>query len=132
MDDQEKIDVAYRFVRAIETSDLDGLVLLCCKDVRQTEWPNRISDRGNVRDLSAMVDGFERGIKLLVRQNYEVKSTSMSTDGVALEMEWRGVLAVALGDLSAGEEMVAHIAMFLTFRDGKISTCHNYDCFEPF
>lgn len=132
MDDSEKIGVAHQFIKAIEMSELDSLVALCCADVQQIEWPNRISDSGNVRDLAALVDGFERGRNLLSRQNYEVKSTLTSQHGVALELEWRGVLAVALGNLAAGEEMVAHIAMFMTFRDGKIASIHNYDCFEPF
>jgi ketosteroid isomerase-like protein len=37
-----------------------------------------------------------------------------------VELEWSGILAVAVMGLAAGSEMKAFVAMFLTFRDGKI------------
>jgi len=55
-----------------------------------------------------------------------------SGDEVAVELEWKGVLAVPLGNLPAGYEMKADVAMFLTFRDGKIVSQRNYDCYAPF
>jgi len=35
-------------------------------------------------------------------------------------------------NLPAGSEMKAFVAMFLTFRDGKIISQRNYDCYPPF
>ncbi len=35
-------------------------------------------------------------------------------------------------NLPAGGEMKAFVAMFLTFRDGKIVSQRNYDCYLPF
>jgi ketosteroid isomerase-like protein len=32
-------------------------------------------------------------------------------------------------NLPAGSEMKAFVAMFLTFRDGKIVSLRNYDCY---
>ncbi|MCB0631806.1 MAG: hypothetical protein R2824_20670 [Saprospiraceae bacterium] len=37
-----------------------------------------------------------------------------------------------VGNLSAGEDMVAYFAQFFEFKDGKIYRQRNYDCFEPF
>jgi hypothetical protein len=34
--------------------------------------------------------------------------------------------------LAPGTGMRAFVAMFLTFRDGKIATQRNYDCYSPF
>jgi hypothetical protein len=48
------------------------------------------------------------------------------------ELEWTGVLAVAFGALPAGAAINADMAMFLTFRDGKIVSQRNYDCYPPF
>jgi ketosteroid isomerase-like protein len=31
-----------------------------------------------------------------------------------------------------GEELEAHFALFLEFRDGRIWRQRNYDCFQPF
>ena len=39
---------------------------------------------------------------------------------------------VGLQDLPAGYTMKAYIGMFLTFRDGKIVSQRNYDCYPPF
>jgi ketosteroid isomerase-like protein len=53
-------------------------------------------------------------------------------DEIAVELERRGILAVPVMNLPAGSEMKAIIAMFLTFRDGKIISQRNYDCYPPF
>jgi ketosteroid isomerase-like protein len=53
-------------------------------------------------------------------------------DEVAVELEWSGILAVPVMNLPAGSEMKAFVAMFLTFRDGKIVSQRNYDCYPPF
>jgi hypothetical protein len=42
------------------------------------------------------------------------------------------VLAVAVMSWPARSEMKAFVAMFLTFRDGKIAAQRNYDCYPPF
>jgi ketosteroid isomerase-like protein len=53
-------------------------------------------------------------------------------DELAIELEWSGILAVPVLNLPAGSEMKAFVAMFLTFRDGKITSQRNYDCYPPF
>jgi ketosteroid isomerase-like protein len=42
------------------------------------------------------------------------------------------VLDTPFQDLPAGYEMKAYIGMFFTFRDGKIVSQRNYDCYPPF
>ena len=49
-----------------------------------------------------------------------------------MELEWTGVLAVAVMNLPPGSKMQAFVAMFLRFRDGKIVEQRNYDCYPPF
>lgn len=53
-------------------------------------------------------------------------------DEVAVELEWRGILAVPMMSMAAGSEMRAFVAMFLTFREEKIISQRNYDCYPPF
>lgn len=55
-----------------------------------------------------------------------------SGDELAIELEWTGVLAIPVLGLPAGSEMKAFVAMFLTFRDGRIVSQRNYDCYPPF
>ena len=52
-------------------------------------------------------------------------------DRVSVEVLWTGTLALAFGSLAVGSQMRAHSAMFFQFRDGKIVSQRNYDCFEP-
>ncbi|MBV9480089.1 MAG: hypothetical protein JO249_04970 [Acidobacteria bacterium] len=55
---------------------------------------------------------------------------SLTVTDVALEVLWVGKLAVSFGTLAAGSEMRAHSAMFFEFKEGKIVSQRNYDCFE--
>lgn len=55
-----------------------------------------------------------------------------TADEVAVELEWSGILAVPVMSMPAGSEMKAFVAMFLTFRAGKITSQRNYDCYPPF
>lgn len=52
--------------------------------------------------------------------------------GLAAEVIWSARLMVPVGKLAAGELMRVYLAMFITWRDGKIVSQRNYDCFEPF
>ncbi len=82
-------------------------------------------------DLEA---AYGRGQKLLSSQRYDVRRVVENGDEIAVELEWTGVLAVPVAamNLPAGHQMKAFVAMFLTFRDGKIVSQRNYDCYPPF
>jgi ketosteroid isomerase-like protein len=75
---------------------------------------------------------YEQGRKILQSQRYDVQRIVEAGDEVAVELEWSGILAVPVMNLPAGSEMKAFVAMFLTFRDGKIVSQRNYDCYPPF
>jgi ketosteroid isomerase-like protein len=72
-----------------------------------------------------------QGKKLLNAQRYKIISIVADGDSVGVEAHWTGELAVPLGTLSAGAEMKAAFAMFFHFRDGRITSQRNYDCFYP-
>lgn len=101
-------------------------------DVVQRELPNRLVPEGRINDLAAMKIGAERGKKAVARESYEVLKMIEMGDEVAVECLWTATLNVPLGKLAAGDTMTAHLAMFITWRDGKIVSQRNYDCFEPF
>jgi len=65
----------------------------------------------------------------LKSQSYQVQCIVECGDDLAVELEWTGVLAAGVGELAAGSEMKAFVAMFLKFRDGKIAEPRNYDCY---
>jgi ketosteroid isomerase-like protein len=78
------------------------------------------------------MEAAERGRRVLRSQRYEVATALANGDEVALEVRWIGTLTVPVGKLAAGDPMVAHFGVFLTFREGLITRQRNYDCFDPF
>jgi ketosteroid isomerase-like protein len=101
-------------------------------DVTIQEFPNRIAPHGRVGRLSDARAAYERGREILKSQTYRVQRILEAGDELAVELEWTGILAVPVMSLPTGSEMKAFVAMFLTFRDGKIAAQRNYDCYPPF
>jgi ketosteroid isomerase-like protein len=96
------------------------------------ELPNRIAPQGRIRGAGDLRAAYEQGRKILHSQNYAVQRIFEAGDEVVAELEWTGILAVPVMNLPAGSEMKAFVAMFLTFREGKIVSQRNYDCYPPF
>ena len=119
------------FLRSIETRDGAALAYYA-PDIVQREFPNRLVVDGATRDLAALRVGVARGEQAVREERYEIVRALESGDEVALELIWTATLRVPLGALPAGGVMRAYLAMFLTWRDGKIVSQRNYDCFEPF
>ena len=101
-------------------------------DVTIQEFPNRISPHGRVARLGDARAAYERGREILKSQTYRVLRILEAGHELAVELEWTGTLAVPVMSLPTGSEMKAFVAMFLTFRDGKIAAQRNYDCYPPF
>lgn len=127
------LDFARRYLRAIEEGATgEALRAFFHPEVTQREYPNRLVPSGATRDLKALLEGAERGQKVMSAQRYDIRNAVSEGDQVALEIDWTGTLAVAVGTLPVGGTMRASFGVFLTFRDGRIFSQHNYDCFEPF
>lgn len=84
-------------------------------DVRRRRWPN-----------------LARGKQMLRAEHYELVEATAAGDRVALQVRWTGVLAVPVGVLLPGDEMVCESGIFLRFEGDRIAEQHNYDCFEDF
>ena len=124
----EKIE---RYLRSIENGDFAYIADLFCPDAVFEQLPNRIYPNGTKSGVSKMAEAFEKGRKLLSSQTYDIKSFVADGDTLSIEVLWTGTLAMAFGSLPVGSRMIAHSAMFFQFKDGKISSQRNYDCFEP-
>lgn len=121
-----------RYLDAIESNDLEGIMNCFVPEVIQQEFPNRLVPNGATRDLAAIKESALRGSKVVSHQRYEILNVIESGDQVALEVSWVATLSVPVGNIPAGGQMRARFAIFLQFRDGKIIRQHNYDCFDPF
>lgn len=117
---------------AIEAGDREALLARYAEEAVQIEHPNRLKPNGDRRAPAKMADDLARGKQILKSERYDIVNAVVSGDRVAAQIEWTGTLAVPVGALSAGDEMRAHSAIFLRFRDGRIVEQHNYDCFEDF
>lgn len=120
---------AQRYLKSIEEGEFE--TDLFAPTMIMEQFPNRIYPKGIRAGLSQMANSFKTGKKLFSRQSYEIKNAIAQGEWLSLEVLWTGVLALPLGTLAAGDEMRAYSAMFLEFKDGKIVSQRNYDCFEP-
>jgi ketosteroid isomerase-like protein len=128
-----RVELATRYLTALEAGVTgDELAALFTADVVQEEFPNRLVPGGARRDLAEILLSAERGQTVMQRQRYEVLHAVEDRDSVALEVQWTGTLAVAIGALPVGGEIRARFAVFLEFRGDKIARQRNYDCFDPF
>jgi len=131
MPDSANLQLARRYLEAIERGESGDSLAFFAPDVVQEEFPNRLTPNGARRDLAALREAGERGRKVMTAQRYEVLNAIESGDQVALEIQWTGTLAVPFESIPAGGQMRARFAVFLEFREGKIVRQRNYDCFEP-
>jgi ketosteroid isomerase-like protein len=128
----EVMELVRRYFAALEEGVTgEALAAFYAPEVVQEEFPNRLVPQGARRDLAAILEGAERGQKVMASQRYEILHALADGDRAAVEFRWSGTLAVAVGPLPAGSEMRGRFASFLEFRDGRIVAQRSYDCFEP-
>ena len=126
-------DVVRRYYAVVSalTSSEEELRPLLAPDVRITEHPNAITPKGAVRDLEAVITGFQAGKMLLREQVFEIHEVLVAGDRAAVRATWRGVIGVEMGPFRPGQELMAHVASLLTVRDGAIAEHETFDCYEP-
>lgn len=105
---------------------------LLAKKVSITEHPNLISPTGAVRGRAETLAGFESGKDLLSEQAFDVHEIVVTKDRAAVRATWRGTIGVDAGPLKAGTQLLAHVASFLTVRDGAVVEQETFDCYEQF
>lgn len=126
------LETVRRYLTAIEHGATGAtLAAFYAPEVVQEEFPNRLVVNGARRDLAAILEGAERGQKVISAQTYEIRNAVEQGNTVALEVLWTGTLAIPFGSLAVGDKMRAHFAVFIELRDGKIVAQRNYDCFDP-
>ena len=133
--DEERLntETALAYIAALNRYEAgEALAAFFADDVVQEEFPSRLVPDGRSHDRAALLERSGRARELLSSQHYEVRSTLASGRGVALEVEWRGVMAKSLGPFREGQELRAAIAVFLELENGRIKRQRNYDCYYPF
>jgi ketosteroid isomerase-like protein len=127
----ENLTIARRYLKAIEAGASGGeIAQFFAPEVVVEIFPSRFFPRGSRDDLAGICAAAERGKKAMSGQTYTIKNEVASEDRVALEVDWVGTLAMAFQNIPQGGQMRAHFAMFLEFKNGKIVSQRNYDCYE--
>jgi ketosteroid isomerase-like protein len=101
-------------------------------DATVTEYPNLVKPSGGTADLSQLLAASRAGARLLTTQRYDVQHVAAYGNTAIMRLTWTGTVGSDAGRLVAGQQLTAHIAQFLTVRDGRISAIATYDCYEPF
>lgn len=130
--EEDNIAIVRAYIEAVERFDAEAAAALLHEDVVQTELPNKLYAKGQVRGRDELMRDLPKGRQVLRSQTYPIATIFASGDRVAVETRWEGVLNVPLGRLQPGDAMVAHICMIFMLRDGKIVGQKNYDCYEDF
>lgn len=110
----------------------DQLRELFTDDATTIERPNLIKPAGAISDLHQMLAASTAGADLLREQRYDVHDIIEQGDTAVLRVTWTGVIARDVGPFTAGQELTAHIAQFVTARAGRIASIETYDCYQPF
>ena len=128
----DNLAVARRYIKAIESgANGDEIASFFAPKVVVQIFPSRFFPNGSRDDLAGIRAAAERGKKAMTSQRYRILNGVASGDQVALEIDWVGTLAVPFQDKPKGGQMRAHFEAFFQFKDRKIISQRNYDCYEP-
>ena len=101
-------------------------------DASTLERPNLLKPRGAAIALGEMLSNSTAGAGLLAQQRYELIDAVAHDRLAILRLFWTGTIARDVGPFRAGQQLRAHIAQFISTRDGRVSGIETYDCYEPF
>lgn len=131
-DTSGNVDIVRHYYEAVSKQATgEELASFYAPDVIQEEFPNRFIPNGIRRDLGAIKEAAERGKGVMAKQELELLNVVAEGDTVAVEARWAGTLGKDIGPIKAGTVMRARFAQYFQFRDGKIVSQRNYDCFDP-
>ena len=128
----ENLALARRYLKAIESgAGAEEMAQFFAPEVIVEIFPSKFFPNGSRDNLAGILAAAKRGKKAMTTQTYAVRNALARGDHVALEVDWTGTLAVPFQTIPAGGQMRAHFATFLQYKDGKIVSQRNYDCYEP-
>ena len=131
--DHPNLTLVRRYLALLEQNPSDPeLPTLFTPDFVHRELPNRLNPNGRTLSLSELQATTARAAAISIEQRYVIRHAVVAGDEVALEVDWIGRFNIPFGVTPAGQPLRASFGMFLSFRDGRIASQRNYDCFDPF
>ena len=131
--DRTSVDIARTLHRALEAGEHgEALRRHFTSDAETIEHPNAIRPTGGRLALADMLAGSSAGTRLLAAQRYDEIDAIALGDLAIIRLVWTGTIATDVGPFRAGQILTAHIAQFVSTRDGCIARIETFDCYEPF
>jgi ketosteroid isomerase-like protein len=132
-DERRNLETARRYLELVGSpaTRAEDLKAVLDESVVWREMPNLFAPRGRTSDYATALASFGKGREYLPEQTYTLRHAMASEDAVALELDWAGEVAKAIGPFPAGSRLSARVAIFLRFRAGKIVSQTDYLCYDP-
>lgn len=132
MADYQQLVQAYIACFNKTNATIDDILAFYHQDMIWREMPNLFVPAGRTHPRTDLVTFWERGRTLLSGQTYTLRQVLVAGNVAAVQLDWEGTVAQAVGDFSAGQQLRAHLALFMEFQDGKIIRQTDYPCYYPF
>ena len=127
------ISVIEGLYKALEAGQFgDALSDYVTDDAVFIEHPNPVTPRGARRNPPELKESSKRGAQLLAWQRYQIRDAIEHGDTAIMRVTWTAEIAQNIGPFRAGQQLTAHLAQFVTCREGRIARLETYDCYEPF
>ena len=110
----------------------EDITLFYHPDATQIEYPNQLTKQTVTRSIQEISEASIKGSQLLTKQFFTIVKAYTLKENVIVEAKWEGTLAIPLATYPKGYVIKANFAQFYTFKEDKIFTQINYDCFLNF
>ena len=107
-------------IKLFNKCTLEWLDICYSKKLDWVEFSNPSIPQGRKGDFLSYQRAAEQAIRLFPDRKLVVLNCIAENDIVVLEQEWRGKLAIAVGNHKAGEISKLRIATFFTLENGLI------------
>ena len=127
-----KTDLVKRFFHLLQwftTSEHEYKAILH-HAIEQTEYPNLLIHTTRGRTFVNLIEGAEAGKKMLAYQRFEPTCFFETDTAVIAEYTWTGELKVKAGRLKQGQVLHAQVCTVFEFKDDKIISQRNYNCYD--
>jgi ketosteroid isomerase-like protein len=124
-------DLARNYLEALSSAaPPEEISRFFAPEAMDEEFPSRLLPKGIARGLDEILEARAQDLLRFNSQSHDLRGATGGGSQVALEVLFRGSLAVAWEGFSAGQELESRSAVFLKFQDGRIVRRRTYPCFE--
>ncbi len=136
MSDNEKslLELTRRYFefRGDPAGTIEELSQFLSPDVTWQEMPNQMfAPEGRIYGFEDMLKDFQMAQQYTNPQKYTIENILVEGDRVALQANWQGHIAQAMGPFAAGDQLTCQVAIFLKFQDGKVLRQVEYPSYPP-